>query len=73
MIRQGLLKSRDVRQADPASSSAGRHVALGLAGAVTLGKLQFYLLQGALAVRTGRGVLPELETPLPWGEHSAGG
>ena len=32
MIRQGLLKSCDMRRADPESSSAGRHVALGLAG-----------------------------------------
>lgn len=35
MIRQGLLKSCDMRRADPESSSAGRHVALGLAGWVS--------------------------------------
>lgn len=35
MARQGLLKSCDMRRADPESSSVGRHVALGLAGWVS--------------------------------------
>lgn len=35
MIRQGLLKRCDMRRADLESSSAGRHVVLGLAGRVS--------------------------------------